>query len=58
MKILLTGVTGFVGGEVLNQLLCDPTVAAVTVLTRRPLGGGAGGRHRAGDVRPRRPAAR
>ena len=38
MKLILTGATGFAGGEVLKQALADPAVERVTVLTRRPLG--------------------
>ena len=38
MKIILTGATGFVGGEVLAQALKDSSVEMVTALTRRPLG--------------------
>ncbi|WP_431289093.1 epimerase [Roseateles chitinivorans] len=38
MKIVLTGATGFAGGEVLRQALLDPTISQVTVLTRRSLG--------------------
>ena len=38
MKILLTGATGFAGGEVLRQLLIDPAVDQVTLLLRRPSG--------------------
>ncbi len=37
MNIVLTGATGFVGGEVLAQLLDHPTVRGVTCLTRRPI---------------------
>ena len=37
MKLILTGATGFAGGEVLRQALADPAVERVTVLTRRPL---------------------
>jgi nucleoside-diphosphate-sugar epimerase len=37
MKIILTGATGFVGSEVLAQLLLRDEVDAVTCLTRRPL---------------------
>jgi uncharacterized protein YbjT (DUF2867 family) len=37
MKIILTGATGFTGGEVLRQALADPEIAQVTVLTRREL---------------------
>lgn len=35
MKVVLTGATGFVGAEVLQQLLAHPEVDAVTSLTRR-----------------------
>jgi uncharacterized protein YbjT (DUF2867 family) len=38
MKIILTGATGFVGGEVLKQALADPFIKQVTVLARRPAG--------------------
>jgi uncharacterized protein YbjT (DUF2867 family) len=38
MKILLTGATGFAGGEVLRQALADPDITQVTVLTRRGVG--------------------
>ncbi|WMJ69343.1 NAD-dependent epimerase/dehydratase family protein [Stenotrophomonas sp. 24(2023)] len=37
MKLLLTGATGFAGGEVLRQALLDPAITRVTVLTRRRL---------------------
>lgn len=35
MKLVLTGATGFTGGEVLSQALADPEIEQVTVLTRR-----------------------
>lgn len=38
MKIVLTGATGFTGGEVLRQALADPEITEVTVLSRRTLG--------------------
>lgn len=38
MKILLTGATGFLGQEVLKQLLEDPEITGVTVLIRRTSG--------------------
>jgi uncharacterized protein YbjT (DUF2867 family) len=37
MEIVLTGGTGFVGSEVLAQLLADSKITKVTCLTRRPL---------------------
>src|SRR5262249_18303925 len=36
-SVLLLGATGLVGGELLRQLLADPTVGRVVALTRRPL---------------------
>lgn len=38
MNILLTGATGFVGGEVLTQSLADPLIEQVTILVRRSVG--------------------
>lgn len=38
MKVLLAGATGFVGTEVLKQLMNDRSITQVTVLTRRPIG--------------------
>lgn len=37
MKVVLTGATGFVGSEVLSQLIVHPEITRVTCLTRRPL---------------------
>lgn len=37
MKIILTGSTGFVGGEVLNQCLKTPAVTSIIALSRRNL---------------------
>ncbi|MCD2191801.1 NAD(P)H-binding protein [Actinomycetospora endophytica] len=37
MKIVLTGATGFVGSRVLDHLVADPAVTAVTCLVRRPV---------------------
>lgn len=37
MKIVVTGATGFVGSEVLSQLLKHPKVTSVVALSRRPL---------------------
>lgn len=36
-KVLLAGATGLVGGEILQALLVDPTVAEVHVLSRRAI---------------------
>lgn len=36
-KVLLTGATGLVGGQMLQALLADPSVAQVHALSRRPL---------------------
>ena len=33
MKLILTGATGFAGGEVLKQALADTAIERVTVLT-------------------------
>jgi uncharacterized protein YbjT (DUF2867 family) len=38
VEIVLTGATGFAGGEVLRQALADPEIEQVTVLTRRTTG--------------------
>jgi uncharacterized protein YbjT (DUF2867 family) len=38
LKIILTGATGFVGGEVLTRWTDNPQVEQVTCLTRRALG--------------------
>ncbi len=35
MKIILTGATGFVGGEILKQLIADPAVTQISCVTRR-----------------------
>ncbi|KAF7309855.1 NAD(P)-bd-dom domain-containing protein [Mycena indigotica] len=37
LKIVLTGATGFVGGEVLAQCLRNPAISSIVVLSRRPL---------------------
>ncbi|MGJ7916687.1 NAD(P)H-binding protein [Massilia sp. LXY-6] len=36
-KVLVAGATGLVGGQILQALLADPTVAEVHALSRRPL---------------------
>ena len=37
MKFILTGATGFIGGEVLRQCLASPSVTSIVVLSRRNL---------------------
>ena len=37
MKVILTGGTGFVGGEVLKQILVDSNITQVTCLLRRKI---------------------
>ena len=37
MKVILTGATGFIGGEVLHQALAAPSITSLICLTRRPL---------------------
>lgn len=37
MKIILTGVTGFVGSHVLEASIASPAISSVLVLTRRPI---------------------
>ncbi|KIW04912.1 uncharacterized protein PV09_04083 [Verruconis gallopava] len=37
MKIILTGGTGFVGGQVLKELIRDDRVTSVVAISRRPL---------------------
>lgn len=39
MKVVLSGSTGYIGGEVLTQCLNHPSITSVVVLTRRDLGG-------------------
>ncbi|KIX04813.1 uncharacterized protein Z518_05684 [Rhinocladiella mackenziei CBS 650.93] len=41
MKVVLTGSTGFIGGEVLNQCIAHPRIASIVVLSRRELSGPA-----------------
>lgn len=37
MKVILTGATGFIGGEVLMQLLDSPAITSIVCLSRREL---------------------
>jgi hypothetical protein len=37
MKVILTGVTGFIGSEVLSQCRRDPTITSIIALSRCPL---------------------
>ena len=37
MKVILTGSTGFIGGEVLQQCLASPQIDKIVVLSRRDL---------------------
>ncbi|MFG1605076.1 SDR family oxidoreductase [Actinoplanes sp. NPDC049265] len=37
INVILTGATGFIGGEILRQLIERPDVGRVTCLTRRPI---------------------
>jgi uncharacterized protein YbjT (DUF2867 family) len=37
MKFIITGCTGFIGGEVLSQCLRNPIITSVVALSRRPL---------------------
>lgn len=37
MKVILTGSTGFIGHEVLEQCLQTPSITSVVVLSRREL---------------------
>jgi len=39
MKIIISGVTGFIGAEVLRQALVHPQVTSVIALSRKPLTG-------------------
>ncbi|KAF2259392.1 hypothetical protein CC78DRAFT_537158 [Lojkania enalia] len=37
MKIIVTGATGFIGGEILQEAAADPNITEVFTLTRKPL---------------------
>lgn len=37
MKVILTGVTGFIGSEVFTQCCANPAITSIIALTRRPL---------------------
>jgi hypothetical protein len=37
MKFILTGTSGFIGGEILSQCLSLPSLSTLIILSRRPL---------------------
>jgi hypothetical protein len=37
MKFILTGTSGFIGGEILSQCLALPSLTTLIILSRRPL---------------------
>jgi hypothetical protein len=37
MKFILTGTSGFIGGEILSQCLSLPSLTSLIILSRRPL---------------------
>jgi uncharacterized protein YbjT (DUF2867 family) len=37
MKVILSGATGFIGGEVLTQALAHPSITSLVCITRRAL---------------------
>lgn len=37
MKVILTGTTGFIGAEVLQQCIRNPAITSIIALSRRPL---------------------
>lgn len=37
MRVVLTGVTGFIGAEVLDQAINHPSITSIICVTRRPL---------------------
>jgi nucleoside-diphosphate-sugar epimerase len=37
MKVIVTGATGFVGKEVVAQVIANPTISSVVVLARREI---------------------
>ncbi|TVY28516.1 hypothetical protein LHYA1_G001918 [Lachnellula hyalina] len=37
MKLILTGATGFIGGEILTQCLNNPSITSLIILSRRPI---------------------
>jgi len=38
MKLILTGCTGLIGGNVLSACLSHPAITSIIALSRRPLG--------------------
>ena len=37
MKVILTGTTGFIGKEVLQQCVSNPAISDIVVLSRKPV---------------------
>jgi len=37
MKVILTGATGFIGGEILQQALAHPSITSLVCITRKAL---------------------
>lgn len=37
MKVILTGATGFIGGEILTQCLDNTSITSLILLSRRPV---------------------
>jgi uncharacterized protein YbjT (DUF2867 family) len=37
MKLIVTGATGFIGTEVIRQVLSNPTITSIIALARKPI---------------------